>query len=92
MDHGVDANHSKSKTWRPVLLAASRGHSNVLEVLRRFSETGKTGQTGSKPVRFDVWTEDSEETVLHLVLKKSLLRALQGGVGTEKEIKEIEKR
>ncbi len=89
MDHSVDANQSKSKTWKPVLLAASRGHPNVLQVLKRYSETGKTG---SKPVRFDVWTEDSEETVLHLVLKKSLLRALQGGVGTEKEIKEIEKR
>ena len=88
MKYGVDPNFSKSKSMRPVLLAASKGHHSVLQVLKQdLSE-----KTGSKPVRFDVWSEEGEETVLHLVLKKSLLRALQGGVGTEKQIKEIENR
>ncbi len=87
---GVDPNIGKAKTWRPVLLAASRGHASVLEVLKR--QTAAAGKTGQKPVRFDVWTEDSAETVLHLVLKKSLLRAMQGGVGTDEQIKEVETR
>jgi hypothetical protein len=73
---------------RPVLLAADNGQHEVLEALKQ----NLSEKTGSKPVRFDVWSEKGAETVLHLVLKKSLLRAMQGGVGTEKQIKEIEKR
>lgn len=87
LNHGVDPNVSSSKTWRPVLLAALQARPAVLEVLKRFSGSGKTG---SKPVRFDVWTEDSAETVLHLVLKKSVVRQLAGGIGTEKELKDAE--
>ena len=86
----MDPNVGKAKTWRPVLLAASRGHASVLEVLKR--QTAAAGKTGQKPVRFDVWTEDTAETVLHLVLKKSLLRAMQGGVGTDEQIQEVENR
>ena len=71
---------------RPVLLAAAKGQHSVLEVLKQ----NLSEKTSSKPVRFDVWSEESDETVLHLVLKKSLVRAMQGGVGTQKQIKEIE--
>lgn len=88
LDYGVDPNYSKSKSWRPVFLGAGRGHANVLIQLKEHS----SNKHGHKPVRFDTWTEDGEETVLHLVLKKSLSRALQFGVGSEKDVKEIDQR
>ena len=89
LSHGVDPNFSSSKSDRPVLLAAHHARPGVLDVLKRFSGPGKTG---SRPVCFNVWSESESDTVLHHVLKKSSVRSRIGGIGTEKDLKEIDSR
>ena len=42
--------------------------------------------------RFDLWHESTQETVLHVALKKEHVRALVGGVGTPDQMKDYEKR
>ena len=59
--------------WRPVLLAAQRGHHEVLAALAAHTERGVGATTN-----WAVWSRDTEETVLHLVLKKSHKSALAG--------------
>ena len=74
---------TKEEPWRPVLLAADRGHHGVLDVLATHTEKG-VGVSEScwrrscmlcswvqATTNWAVWSRDTEETVLHLVLKKS---------------------
>ena len=74
LDHGVNPNlATMEQPWRPVLLAAQRGHHGVLAVLANHTEKGSGVTTN-----WAVWSRDTEETVLHLVLKKSHKVALAG--------------
>ena len=74
LDYGVNPNLStKEQPWRPVLLAAQRAHHGVLAVLATHTEEGAGVTTN-----WAVWSRDTEETVLHLVLKKSHKVALAG--------------
>ena len=81
---------TKEEPWRPVLLAADRGHHGVLDVLATHTEKG-VGVSEScwrrscmlcswvqATTNWAVWSRDTEETVLHLVLKKSHKVALAG--------------
>jgi len=68
-----------------VLIAAEKAHPKVLAQLKRFSSK-------SHPARFDLWHESTQETVLHLALKKEMVRALIGGIGTPEQIKDYEQR
>ena len=74
---------TKEEPWRPVLLAADRAHHGVLHVLATHTEKG-VGVSEScwrrscmlcswvqATTNWAVWSRDTEETVLHLVLKKS---------------------
>jgi hypothetical protein len=67
------------------LLAAEKAHPLVLAELKQSSAK-------SNGARFDLWNESTEETVLHLVLKKECVRALVGGIGTSEQIRDFEKR
>ena len=71
---GVDPNFATDEIpKRPVLLAAEKGHWKALQVLKKYNydqiSLGSTGQKRNK-VNFAVWTRNSDETVLHLVLRK----------------------
>ncbi|TRY61944.1 hypothetical protein TCAL_10560, partial [Tigriopus californicus] len=81
---GVGSNLATTENnWRPVLLAAARGHYDVLEVFKRFNQKAMNRQPLTN---FGVWTTDTRETILHLILKKSFRRNLQGISPTLDEI------
>ncbi|CAB4065675.1 unnamed protein product [Lepeophtheirus salmonis] len=62
INNGADANmYSKENLYTPTILAASRGHYQVLESLLY---KGKA--------IIATWTPDSQETLLHVILRKSL--------------------
>lgn len=87
---GVSTNWATTENnWRPVLLAASRGHYEVLEVFKRFNQKGMNRQPLTN---FGVWTTDTRETILHLILKKSFRRNLQGISPTHGEISHWDER
>ena len=71
---GVDPNFAADETSkRPVLLAAEKGHWRVLQAFKKYNfDQISLGSTGFKRnmVNFAVWTRNSDETVLHLVLRK----------------------
>ena len=71
---GVDPNFATDETSkRPVLLAAEKGHWRVLQAFKKYNfDQISLGSTGFKRnmVNFAVWTRNSDETVLHLVLRK----------------------
>eukprot|EP00095_Tigriopus_kingsejongensis_P000143 maker-scaffold188_size271682-snap-gene-1.26 protein:Tk00143 transcript:maker-scaffold188_size271682-snap-gene-1.26-mRNA-1 annotation:"transient receptor potential cation channel protein painless" len=84
LDAGVNSNYgTKENSWRPVLLAAARGHFDVLEVFKRYNQKC---MKGSPQTNVGVWTRDTRETILHLILKKSFRRNLQGIYPTPEEI------
>ena len=76
---GVDPNIAKDEEKkRPVLFAAERGHWKVLQAFKRHNyELEVLSGQKIKTVKFDVWTKDKDETVLHLALKRPLLRLHQ---------------
>jgi len=74
LNHGVNPDVTTAEQpWRPVLLAAQRGHHEVLAALAAHTERAVGATTN-----WAVWSRDTEETVLHLVLKKSHKSALAG--------------
>ena len=89
LNAGADPNFAPEKpndSKKPILLAAYYGQHKVLQVLKE-----NTKSKSPKKVRFDVWDEKTESTVLHLVLERPLMTCLQGrGGGTPQQIKEEE--
>ena len=71
---GIDPNFAADETSkRAVLLAAEKGHWRVLQTFKKYNfDQISLGSTGFKRnmVNFAVWTRNSDETVLHLVLRK----------------------
>ena len=80
---GVDPNFATDETRkRPVLLAAEKGQWKVLQTFKQHNyEYGASSSDSvsfkQSTVNFAVWTKDSDETVLHLALKRPLLRLHQ---------------
>lgn len=71
---GVDPNFATDESnKRPVLLASEKGHWRVLETFKRHNYEYDGVVTSSSKralVNFAVWTKNSDETVLHLALKR----------------------
>ena len=80
---GVDPNFATDETRkRPVLLAAEKGQWKVLQTFKQHNydyvaTSSNCGSFKQSIVNFAVWTKDSDETVLHLALKRPLLRLHQ---------------
>jgi hypothetical protein len=71
---GVDPNFASDESKkRPVLLAAEKGHWRVLETFKRYNylQGSVTNTNRNMMVNFAVWTKNSDETVLHLALKRT---------------------
>ena len=70
---GVDPNvKTKQTPLPPLLIAAERGHHQILTEMRRYS----SATSCLKPVRFDA--DHDRKTVLHWVLIKTLRREFEG--------------
>ena len=76
LDCGVNPNiTTEENASRPVLLAAVRGHhETVLAFIEHHQKLAGRGNS----TNFAVWTRDTKETILHLILKKSQKKALMG--------------
>jgi len=80
---GVNPNLYCAETpVRPLLLACYLGHHQVLQV---FVDAVAPGLAGRVSPNFAAWSRDTQETALHMVLKKSNSRALYG-VASEENI------
>ena len=76
LSSGVNPNiTTEENASRPVLLAAARGHH---ETLQCFIDHHQRLAGRANSTNFAVWTRDTKETVLHLILKKSQKKALVG--------------
>ena len=83
LNHGVNPNMTtEENATRPVLLAAQKGHYKTLQCFLEHNQKMKVNKTN-----FAIWTRDTKETILHLILKKSNKKALLG-VGLKSEINE----
>ena len=81
LNYGVNPNiTTEENASRPVLLAAQRGHHETLQCFIDHNQKNKMNNTN-----FAVWTRDTKETVLHLILKKSHKKALLG-VGSSADL------
>ena len=72
---------TQENATRPVLLAAMRGHHETVQCFVDHNLKNKVNGTN-----FAVWTRDTKETILHLILKKSHKKALLG-VGSVSDLK-----
>ena len=85
LNFGVNPNIvTEENSTRPMLLAAQRGHYETLGCFVDHFQKNFTRQN-SVVTNFAVWSRDSKETVLHLVLKKSHKKALLG-IGSTSEL------
>ncbi|XP_023344392.1 transient receptor potential cation channel protein painless [Eurytemora carolleeae] len=91
LNHGVNPNlYSVENPVRPVLLASYRGHYQVLSVFVEELETALSlGKVSKVSPNFAVWSRDTQETCLHMILKKSHSKALLG-LGSDSELKGLD--
>ena len=83
LNFGVNPNiTTEENAGRPVLLAALRGHH---ETIQCFIDHHQKLKGRANSTNFAVWTRDTKETILHLILKKSQKKALLG-VGSKSEL------
>ena len=76
LNSGVNPNiTTEENANRAVLLAAARGHHETLQCF--IDHHQRLGGRGNS-TNLAVWTRDTKETVLHLILKKSQKKALVG--------------
>ena len=82
LNSGVNPNIvTEENASRPILLAAHRGYYETLQCFIDHNQKNKTNATN-----FAVWTRDTKETVLHLILKKSHKKALLN-IGSSEDMK-----
>jgi len=78
LNFGVNPNSvTQENPTRPVLLAAYRGHYETLDCFVSHFQRNISRQN-SVLTNFAVWSRDTNETILHLVLKKSHKKAYLG--------------
>ena len=71
LQSNVNGNHWTKNGERPVLIAAHSGNWRVLEEFKRYNDDIESRKT--IPIDFAVWTKSNQDTVLHLVFKRSLI-------------------
>ena len=85
LNFGANPNSvTQENPTRPVLLAAQRGHHEVLGCFVDHFQRNISRQN-SMVTNFAVWSRDTKETALHLVLKKSHKKAMLG-IGSESDL------
>ena len=71
---GVNPNITTEENGtRPILLAAQRGHYEAIQCFIDHNQKNKVNRAN-----LAVWTRDTKETIMHLILKKSHKKAMLG--------------